>query len=81
MLNEFKFSRFLFPMFKIKEEKILSKGELKCMVLNPLIVGGSSKEIIDSNTKAVISTNAGVNSMVLFKEGFLFGLSDGRIGY
>ena len=68
-------------MYKIREEKILSKTDLKSIVLQPFTVGGNSKELIDVESKLSLPTGSEVNSMCLFQNGFLFGLADGRIGY
>lgn len=68
-------------MLRIKEEKNLSKADLKCIALEPLTVGGSLKEIINAESNEKVSTNSSVNSMISFENGLLFGLADGRLGY
>lgn len=68
-------------MIKVLRKENICEGDLKCISTNPLAVGGNAKLIKLIGNGTTFLFDAKVSSLVPYRSGLVFGLSDGKLGF
>lgn len=67
-------------MMKMFKRESVSKGDLKCISVAPLAVGGNGRIIKMIDSGIVTSFDSTVSSLMPYGPGIIFGLSNGKLG-